>query len=110
MEEENETTGLREGNSLCSTVAMSWSLPLGEQIRTRGNKAKEERTEGCNREVSGKHRAAAGSGEGSVSQVLLEEGAHCTLGGLFSRLKKRFRIKTCVLEMRRHKHIYKHRG
>lgn len=46
-----ERTGLREENSLCSTVAMSWPSPLGEQIRTGGKEAEQEKTEGSDREV-----------------------------------------------------------
>lgn len=38
-------------NSLCSAVAMSWSLPVGEQIRTEGKESGQQRTEGSNREV-----------------------------------------------------------
>lgn len=51
VKKEKERTGLREENSLCSALAMSWPLPLGEQIRTRGKEAGQERTEGSNREV-----------------------------------------------------------
>ena len=48
---ERERTGLREENSLCSAVAMSCPSPLGQQIRTGGMEAGQERTEGSNREV-----------------------------------------------------------
>lgn len=48
---EKERTRLREENSLCSAVAMSWPWPLGEQIRRGGEESGQERTEGSNREV-----------------------------------------------------------
>lgn len=50
IKKEKERTGLREENSLCSTVAVSWPWPLGAQIRTGGKESGQERTEG-NREV-----------------------------------------------------------
>lgn len=39
VKKEKERTGLREENSLCSAVAMSWPCPLGEQIRTGGKES-----------------------------------------------------------------------
>lgn len=47
---QGEKRGLREENSLCSAAAVSWSLPLGEQIREGGEELGQERTEGSNRE------------------------------------------------------------
>lgn len=51
VKEEKGRTGLREENSLCSTLAMSWPWPLGDQIRTGGKESGQERTEGSNKEV-----------------------------------------------------------
>lgn len=39
VKKENERTGLREENSLCSTAAMSWLSLLRKQIRTGGKGA-----------------------------------------------------------------------
>lgn len=80
VKKKKERTGLRDENSLCSTVAMSWPSPLGEQIRTGGKEAGQERTEGSNRRgVIWKHRTAVcGAWFGVISGTSYSEGLPST--------------------------------